>query len=454
MDVEELFESKLFKGDFSDDPYTHIHEVDCPSEEILLYIVHGIGQNKEKLIHSLNKIKASLKTLYAKNKSILDKQVHLRIIDWKHFVNVGSLSKLHDRNNNVSYPKEFIGKAPTDLIYYMGSNKHNIMNAVIEQMNEYTNLVRRFRPLFNESISIIGHSLGSVIMYEILISMYVKSDKESTLPSLLKNQSAIGSNIDQEYLLSYDDSEKKCLKTTVNYEISSKMIKNDQNLSDSFLSDLKFLKAKKIISLDAQFSKEKNLLLTQSTRNNRRASSLFKDISYLDCQKTILSSNENIRPLKFMIDHLFFIGSPLSLFLTIDNGDNVSLKIMPTVKDFHNIIHPMDPVAYRIEPIIKNYPKVPHSFVLPHWENDGYRKPFLRSVLQVLGIEKKNNDYLNHDNLIGRKRYDFMVQESPLEKTIHIVGFLFSHQAYWNNADVFYFILKMCHWQGYSGVIS
>jgi hypothetical protein len=49
----------------------------------------------------------------------------------------------------------------------------------------------------------------------------------------------------------------------------------------------------------------------------------------------------------------------------------------------------------------------------------------------------------------GVKRYDFIVQEYLSEKAVHLIGFLFSHQAYWNNPDVFYFIVKMIHWQGY-----
>ena len=46
-----------------------------------------------------------------------------------------------------------------------------------------------------------------------------------------------------------------------------------------------------------------------------------------------------------------------------------------------------------------------------------------------------------------------MVQENLMEKGFKIIGFLFSHMAYWNNPDVFYFIIKMIHWQGYNELI-
>ena len=61
--------------------------------------------------------------------------------------------------------------------------------------------------------------------------------------------------------------------------------------------------------------------------------------------------------------------------------------------------------------------------------------------------------YANHDEKIKCKRYDFMVQENLMEKGFKIIGFLFSHMAYWNNPDVFYFIIKMIHWQGYNELI-
>ena len=146
------------------------------------------------------------------------------------------------------------------------------------------------------------------------------------------------------------------------------------------------------------------------------------------------------------------LGSPLSLFLTIEHGVSSCFEELEIVKDFHNIIHPMDPVAYRIEPMIKNYPETKASFTLPHWENDGIKNVFFSKLMQIFCYDgrEKDNVYLNHDKKIGRKRYDFMVQESPSEKTIKLIGFLFSHQAYWNNPDVFYFIIKTVHWQGYN----
>ena len=162
-------------------------------------------------------------------------------------------------------------------------------------------------------------------------------------------------------------------------------------------------------------------------------------------QEKIISSDERISPLLFSIDHLFLLGSPLSLFLTIEHKANPFLEEMEVVKDFHNIIHPMDPVAYRIEPLIEGYEYENKSFILPHWENDGAKNELLDIIVsKFCGMSNDRKDKNKP------KRYDFMIQENLIEKGCHVIGFLFSHMAYWSNPDVFYFIIKMIHWQGYT----
>ena len=163
----------------------------------------------------------------------------------------------------------------------------------------------------------------------------------------------------------------------------------------------------------------------------------------------IHSADIHIKPLKFLLDHFFIIGSPLSLFINVDNhGEDAYLEDMEIVKDFHNIIHPMDPVAYRIEPVIYKYPETPFSFTLPHWQNDGLKNGFFDNLFNILCFgTRKKKEYLNHDSKLGRKRFDFIVQENSAEKAINLIGLIFSHMSYWSNPDVFYYIIKAIHWQ-------
>jgi hypothetical protein len=158
----------------------------------------------------------------------------------------------------------------------------------------------------------------------------------------------------------------------------------------------------------------------------------------------VYSKHKKILPMIFSIEHFFTMGSPLSLFLTIERGRKPYLYEMETIKDFHNIIHPMDPVAYRIEHLIYDFDQGETSCLLPHFLNKGIKNVFVRKVLNLIFCNPENemeNEFYNKN----KKRYDYMVQESIPEKTFHVIGFLLSHMKYWNNPDVFYFILDVVH---------
>ena len=164
-----ISKSILNGSDFNADEYTYVNEVSNAYEEHLIFIVHGIGQNVEKLKNTVRKIKSTINTLYEKKASILNKQIHVRIIDWKTLMlekESDLLNNLLDRNNSTKYPKLFIQHVPLDLLQYLSSrNKYNIINDVVNQMNIYYNCVKKYRPLFKGNVSVAGHSLGSSLRY-------------------------------------------------------------------------------------------------------------------------------------------------------------------------------------------------------------------------------------------------------------------------------------------------
>ena len=438
--IEFMFSESTLKGNFYEDDYTYIKTIKNPNEEILLFIVHGIGQSKSKLTSSLNKIKECVDKLYSKFKILFDKQLHVRIIDWKRFVDIGDINKLMDVNTNTSYSKQYyLGQAPTDLLYYIGKNKNTILNCVINQMNFYYSLVKQFRSIiFKGSVSCLGHSLGSVILYDILSNMDYEENNENKTNKRSKN--IYGSNLDEQFYLKT----KSNLKQKINP--LEKNILNDINFLSSQIIDITVHSFKKSKESRTSF----DLLKVKQVKSNSIFLNYQVNNECLCKNLNIISLDFNLNSLIFNIDQLFFVGSPLSLMINIENGHDACLKPMKIVKDFHNIIHPMDPVAFRIEPLIKNYPFVEKSYSLPTWEYEESRKSIWITIINYFGYLKENNT--NHDDLINRKRYDFMVRESNLERVVNIVGVLFSHISYWTNVDVFYFILKMCHWQGYHTV--
>lgn len=691
-----IFSDNIKNGIFENDPYTIIYECGKKNfnhfnnqsseepEEILVFIVHGIGQNDQKLKSILNdRIKVMINLLYNHDPTNFNKSIHLRMIDWKTPLferEKDVFDHLVDKNNKSKFPKNFIQNVPLDLMQYMSErNKYKIINDVVSQLNSYYHLVQKHRKNFKGNVSIISHSLGSVIMYQVLSNMTIDEsyrqfglnkifnvnnkkwfefffgDKKSPIKNenidnsikdddilldrkkrkipikkikiqddnenhkfdilneeivknfnehsnngkkilktsslkkeeernflsfkcdsnisisdnylSLKNENEIIISINNEKILNSFDNrhldlqlplqshntliskknqEKDILSSSLintNSKINLNINKQQEKANDSILiipeneneevkntevnmSNQKILiselsenesseiltsnlsakkrnyfdeikntkgsryslitninlldiKEKKVLSKNKIKKMSKNLfdykrriylqskkiLFTQSSANmedeknkkNNESTNFSEDNLFGDNGKyndiddehfnyhrmfRIYSKNKNILPMIFSIEHFFTLGSPLSLFLTIEYGKNRYLYEMETIKDFHNILHPMDPVAYRIEHLIFNYDEGDSSCLLPHFMTKGIKNHFLNSLFNfVFCINDNNREFYSN----YKKRYDYMVQESLPEKTISLIGFLLSHMKYWNNPDVFYFILDVIH---------
>uniref|UniRef100_A0A914E5E6 DDHD domain-containing protein n=2 Tax=Acrobeloides nanus TaxID=290746 RepID=A0A914E5E6_9BILA len=153
-----------------------------------------------------------------------------------------------------------------DVMYYMSPEYQNeIISKAISRFNDAYSKFMNYNSKFKGSISIIGHSLGSVITYDIMTEYEARDEEEN------------------EYF-------------------------------------------------------ESNVPL-------RRAISLEGSPLIEETEK-----------LAFRIDNAFLFGSPLALFL-VARGKKyqqsmlIQLKNPKTKYHIYNIIHPMDPIAYRIEPL-------------------------------------------------------------------------------------------------------
>jgi DDHD domain len=59
--------------------------------------------------------------------------------------------------------------------------------------------------------------------------------------------------------------------------------------------------------------------------------------------------------LDFPVQNFFMLGSPLGMFCSVYSEEAFVRSQLPTCKYFFNVYHPSDLVAYRIEPLIKQY---------------------------------------------------------------------------------------------------
>ena len=140
MNIHPYISNELNEGNFMNDDFTFIEEIENPTEEYLVFIIHGIGQTETTLKHILQKIKKTISLLYTNKNKFISKQLHVRMINWKYLIikdTSKNISKLIDVNNTTKYPKMFINAIPQDILFYLNEkNKFEIINDIINQMNQ------------------------------------------------------------------------------------------------------------------------------------------------------------------------------------------------------------------------------------------------------------------------------------------------------------------------------
>ncbi|KAK4536014.1 hypothetical protein CDCA_CDCA07G2039 [Cyanidium caldarium] len=174
---------------------TYRHSIHGANAEVtppkhLICIVHGIGSDEERLRKNLKNFHDALddvmqrtlpdvishfrfKTIYCHWRAALKRlQVYRRMTQ---------LNPLGDRS--PSRMRTLINTKLMDILFYLTPRiRRFIQCEVVRQLNdEYARFVQRY-PEFEGEVSLIGHSLGSVISYELLVKQ-VLSD-----PALLEQE--------------------------------------------------------------------------------------------------------------------------------------------------------------------------------------------------------------------------------------------------------------------------
>ncbi|SCV02750.1 LAMI_0H02652g1_1 [Lachancea mirantina] len=166
----------------------------------LVFCVHGIGQNLGKkyqyvnFAHTVNLLRQNMKKAYENSDKLkeLNKangqedwsancRAQVIPITWRH--RIGFKTDDYDINTeDVTLPtlnditpdgvkslRKVLGDVVLDvLLYGERQYKHRILTAVTSQLNHLYNLYCSRNPGFNGKVHIVGHSLGSLILFDIL----------------------------------------------------------------------------------------------------------------------------------------------------------------------------------------------------------------------------------------------------------------------------------------------
>ncbi|XP_058803770.1 SEC23-interacting protein-like isoform X2 [Phymastichus coffea] len=413
----------------------------------LLFLVHGIGsvcdlkfRTVEEVVDEFRSISLQLVQSHYKNSSEqgIVNRIEVLPISWHATLHSGIDKKLQVITlESIPKLRHFTNDTLLDILFYTSPIYcETIMQTVGNELNRLYSLFRQRNPEFEGSVYLGGHSLGSLIMFDLLCHQ-----KPSTKEEKETNDEA---------------------------EITK----------DTTTEDVSFSKA-----LAAPVLKRK----------------LSKKVSYVMGTAGTGQPFINYPQLAFEPRAFFALGSPIGMFVTVRGIDTLGEDFqLPTCPAFFNIFHPFDPVAYRVESLINSEAHKYRPMLIPH--HKGRKRMHLElketmarvgadlkqrllesvrstwnSVYQLAMFHKQDNQQtleqeiekvveeqmnkppteamqsttaddagtdLKVGKLNGGRRIDYVLQEAPFEYINEYLFALTSHVCYWESEDTMLLILK------------
>ncbi|XP_068404772.1 SEC23-interacting protein isoform X2 [Eschrichtius robustus] len=556
-----------------DDNLDEIPDGEMPQVDHLVFIVHGIGPvcdlRFRSIIECVDDFRVvSLKLLQTHFKKSLDDRKVSRVeflpVHWHS--SLGGDATGVDRNiKKITLPsigrfRHFTNETLLDILFYNSPIYcQRIVEKVGLEMNRLYALFMSRNPDFKGGVSVAGHSLGSLILFDILSNQKDLNLSKSPGPlavanGVVKQPHFQEKQIPEEPKLTLDEScdldveneEVLTLQETLEalslseYVSTFEKEKIDmESLLMCTVDDLKemgiplgprkkianFVKHK-AVKLEQKKASEKKAVMAASTKGQEESAQKAKEMAsspseseskrklplgvyvssvHVDYESFEVGTGQVsvvYNSLDFEPEIFFALGSPIGMFLTIRGVDRIDENYrLPTCKAFFNIYHPLDPVAYRLEPMI--VPDLDLKAVLiPHHKGrkrlhlelkeslsrmgSDLKQGFissLKSAWQTLNefarahtsstqlqeeLEKvanqikeeeekqvveektvespdfsKDEDYLGKvGTLNGGRRIDYVLQEKPIESFNEYLFALQSHLCYWESEDTALLLLK------------
>ncbi|XP_046386478.1 nascent polypeptide-associated complex subunit alpha, muscle-specific form-like isoform X2 [Ischnura elegans] len=346
-----------------------IEEGEPAKVDHLLFLVHGIGSvcdlRFRDVVETVDDFRSLALQLTRTHFSLgVDKnqvnRVEVLPVSW-HWKLHGEDTGIDRKLNSItlkSIPRlrNFTNDTLLDILFYTSPVYcQTIMDTVGNEMNRMYELFLKRNPGFQGSVSVGGHSLGSLILFDLLYHQKVPKNPRSS-PSIIMTGPGT-----------------RPPDTSPNSEKPAEMKDDGEAMEeDDFVSDEDMAMA---------FSRSSSSL-------NRRASR----VNYMMGTAGTGQPHISYPQLNFKPENFFALGSPIGMFVTVRGietlGDNFRL---PTCPGFFNIFHPFDPVAYRIESLID--PELAPTLkpvTIPHHKGRKRMHLELKENLARMGSDLKN----------------------------------------------------------------
>ncbi|NXC87166.1 DDHD2 Phospholipase, partial [Cercotrichas coryphoeus] len=465
--------------------------VEIPSGEPLqidhlVFVVHGIGPACDirfrSIVQCVNDFRnVSLSMLQSHFRKAQEQQQVGRV----EFLPVNWHSSLHSTGVDVDLERitlpsinrlrHFINDTILDVFFYNSSTYcQTIVDTVASEMNRLHRLFLQRNPQFKGGVSIAGHSLGSLILFDLLTNQKADPEEDEHCAQGSRTTSSMGSI----------EEVKEILKKLELSEYCDVFEKEKMDRQALFLCTEKNLK-----EMGIPLGPRMKILHYISSKTEMKVCFLYGFIP-------LSQVSANYPQLNYKPSIFFAFGSPIGMFLTVRGVKRIDPSYsLPTCKGFFNIFHPFDPVAYRIEPMI--VPELEFEpMLLPHHKGRKRMHLELKEGLTRMSVDLKNNllgslrvawqsftraplpaleagsteakaeaeagtekqpdmkpeeppaavkeepPPINVGRLNGGNRIDYVLQEKPIESFNEYLFALQGHLCYWESEDTVLLVLK------------
>ncbi|PNF41924.1 Phospholipase DDHD2 [Cryptotermes secundus] len=420
----------------------------------LLFLVHGIGpvcdlkfRTVEEVVDELRSIALQLVRSHFRTAMEQGKVNRIEVlpISWHatlHGEDTGIDRKLKSITlSSIPKLRHFTNDTLLDILFYTSPVYcQTIMHTVGREVNRLFNLFRKRNPTFEGGVSLGGHSLGSLILFDLLC--HQKPTEEQLV----------------------------CEPAPPSRDSSAERASVDGDSGGSATA--------KVPPAERKLNQRVSYVMGTAGTG----------------QPYITYPQLNFQPKAF-----FALGSPIGMFVAVRGIETLGEDFrLPTCPGFFNIFHPFDPVAYRIETLVNPELTTLKPVLIPHhkgrkrmhlelketmarvgadlkqrlmesvrntWNTVYQLAMFHRSDDQALeqevdkvleeqlqqqsetdschsGADGEADPDVSVGQLNGGRRIDYVLQEAPLESFNEYLFVLKTHVCYWESEDTMLMILK------------
>ncbi|KAI0100154.1 DDHD domain-containing protein, partial [Nemania sp. FL0031] len=308
--------------------------------EHLVLVTHGIGQllslrmESVNFVHDVNMLRKTLKGVYAHSEDLKalnsdngdgpgNSKIQVLPVCWRHLLDfpkrrekrgetdLGDMTEEEEEYpsleditiEGMAFARSLISDLALDVLLYQSSYREQITEIVLKESNRIYKLFRERNPEFKGKVHIIGHSLGSAIMFDILCRQ--KQPTISVEP--IRNP------------LRFWPSQERSEPSKDHKDLSFEFDVEDLYCLGSPVGLFQMLKGRTIAARH-----QPNAAPSESPLSTE-----YSEDSFLSASSTPGHQVSTIT------------GLPLSVS-------------SPKVTQLFNIFHPSDPIAYRLEPLVSS----------------------------------------------------------------------------------------------------